>query len=515
MLASKEKILLWRGSEAKEYEIRPETKRLLGQNFLYHLLRFDPSSFYLAISTLEDRQYTYSELKERIALYLNKDLDNIGVEASKSIDTLLDSGVFKAEWGDTADSTRRLFSNRGELLDCLLEIEQKSTLPLVNENFASNLKDVYKLIFEENPPELIQKLEEIENRLADFITTAAKKAKEEKNCDAIVPVMRKGYMLFRHLLDKKRINLHGLTEYDVFSLKLGKIKDKRPLILDDACNKGVTIERNLAVMESLKMENYAFAAFCVNKDFIREDIRKRITYCPNEYDDFNFHKEVLNIVLYIASLGEISDYDHLFIRCEFDDASDPSVIYRSLSNLGMGRITEPDLDHLHPTRKKITIDEVKCDRIYYERGLNLPHCVLGFDTQKVRLTFERDITFEDRYLVKRFVVVPIVNPMLERSYADQEDCGIEGRAICGLIKKEHLAKIYRRIPPHPCIDCIIYDIVETLGKYFLEAFASTLAKEGLKFKVTDVRFEYMRRKYDQFDKKLSQLKRELEKDHPA
>lgn len=107
-----EKIQIWRGSEVKEYEITPETKKLMSQNALYQLLRFNPSSFYLLLSmTGENRKpfYTEPELQERIKERLDPKVDDIPKEVSGSLDMLMDMGIVSSDWKNIDGQDRKVY----------------------------------------------------------------------------------------------------------------------------------------------------------------------------------------------------------------------------------------------------------------------------------------------------------------------------------------------------------------------------------------------------------------------
>jgi hypothetical protein len=93
-----EKILIWRGSEIKEYEITPLREKLISQNVLYQLLRFNPAAFYLLLTMTEKDFYTQPELEEGIKRWLDPHLDNISQCVSKSLDTLMDLGIVGSDW---------------------------------------------------------------------------------------------------------------------------------------------------------------------------------------------------------------------------------------------------------------------------------------------------------------------------------------------------------------------------------------------------------------------------------
>jgi hypothetical protein len=104
-----EKILIWRGSEVKEYEITPLREKLISQNVLYQLLRFDPAAFYLLLTMTEKDSYTQPELEEGIKRWLDPRLDNISQCVSKSLDTLMDLGIVGSDWKIVDDQYRKVY----------------------------------------------------------------------------------------------------------------------------------------------------------------------------------------------------------------------------------------------------------------------------------------------------------------------------------------------------------------------------------------------------------------------
>jgi predicted secreted protein len=108
-----EKIQIWRGSEVKEYEITTDIKKLISQNSLYQLLRFNPSSFYLLLSMVGENKkpfYTEPELQERIKKHLDPKVDDIQKEVSGGLETLTDIGIVESDWKNIDGQDRRVYS---------------------------------------------------------------------------------------------------------------------------------------------------------------------------------------------------------------------------------------------------------------------------------------------------------------------------------------------------------------------------------------------------------------------
>jgi len=112
LIINMEKVQIWRGSKVKEYEINPGTKKIISQNVLNQLLRFNPPSVYLLLSMTEEGKtfYTEPELRERIKKYLDPKIDDIRKEVSSSLETLTDMGIVEPSWKNVEGKDRKVYS---------------------------------------------------------------------------------------------------------------------------------------------------------------------------------------------------------------------------------------------------------------------------------------------------------------------------------------------------------------------------------------------------------------------
>lgn len=497
-----ETLDLWKGNELISLRMTPAMNDLLKQNFLVQLLYLDPTAFYLVRAMLNNFSCFLPELKEQLSVYLEPE-DDIPLQVNKGLDTLLDSAMFKAEWALQYDQVyRRSFTNRGELVGKLKDFGEKYPGGFSNRSFMDKTMNLYGILFDE-PVDLKERLKNTEISLSDFLNRSSRDARND-GCNVLVPLMRKGDVIVKRLLEEKKFDSHGLDISDLISFLRGKLKGKKPLFFDDASNRGFTIMnildhlKNLNMKDyDLNMKDYDIATYCINTQYIHDDIRKQINFIGKSCNEKQFYSEVRDILLYIASCGSIIDFDHMTFQCEFENGISAPVIMELLTELHLGTIFEPDLDYLHPKRKKVTIFDINTRKVMQEENKDYPICIQEIDTSKIRMIFEKRSSWNDIY---KMDIDPIVNPVIK---VNSEKCNIkDDRQICSLIKEEYSDIETYPVEPHPCVDCVVYTMVTSLAKNFLRNFSQELFSRGIKFKVKDIQYPYMKIKYDNFYEKI-------------
>jgi hypothetical protein len=114
-----EQILVGNEGKVERIDITPEFSELLEPSLLANMAIFNPEALILLVLTSkskEERENSYS-FEDLFQLLRNEGgiEDNTKLEVEKSLDILLDSGFFSAEWKLKNDQWERLFYNRNEV----------------------------------------------------------------------------------------------------------------------------------------------------------------------------------------------------------------------------------------------------------------------------------------------------------------------------------------------------------------------------------------------------------------
>lgn len=512
-MATQGEILeLWKNTEVEEYEITDELADALRENLYVQLLYFDISSFLLMRGTRDSEWHDFEELCGIMSKMLpNEKRDDIISETSRSIDTLLDAGILRPRWVKTNGTWKRMFSNRGETVEELKTFEKKLDIKCGHEGFLGEIKELRQTLFNEKErQDWDKRKKETEASLKEFIEKVTERAIKEKNCDMIIPLMRKGKALLEYFKEEEIVSLRDLEIGDIVSLRLGKYKNRIPLILDDAIDEGNTVLETVDDIEDghKKVRDYAVTAYTINCRHVRSDALARISFLDlvrKQEEETEFYRDVRNILMYIISSGLIIDPDHLHIKGELCPPADPRQIMNVLNDLGLGEIIEPDLDHLHPNTKKITIDKI-ADHPHKERLWSDFPQVKGFDVSKIRLLFSRKKSSRigKEYKIGEFEVVPVLDPVVS---VEHDKCCNPEFKICNMTGSS--LDEYEVDPP-PCVDCIICNMVQSLAMHFLKEFSTKLKDYGVEISSLVARYDYMHSKYDEFESEIfSKFTKEL------
>ena len=380
------------------------------------------------------------------------------------------------------------------------------------------------------PEVLKRKISEFENNLERVMITLGEYAKEHKY-QILVLLLRKGYGFVAHnpkiynLLTKK----YGLTicsdedfknEIRIkvkSNNKKPELKDWKIILFDDAIDDGENIVKLLGevsdiiskdfVKDSIKRGNIKIGAYVINESNIEE--RKKIEeewgkgIICNEIIGYKkpkkaFLEEVLNIMDYLAHIGEIIDPDHLIITGNLKDPLSYESIQEALEdicNMMPGSdVYEADIRYYHPSRKKMGIYGLPCKEWIGEDAEKI-----GVDKSifqcKIRFIFflNEDATTE------KFQIIPIVNPkIVEGTIRDCNHSGL-GIRFCEICRKNiknnnvNIEDIYADI----CLDCVLSEVtIRILSKFIDEYFSEVFKSELMKLNYS---WKYLEKKYKRTD----------------
>jgi hypothetical protein len=514
-------IYLWHSNWIHTISQKDLTEGAYSRNFLYQLMFFDKPTFILMIMTAEERRepggegYTYDDLVNIVKKY--NYFANPEDMVLKGLDTLLDFAIYKPKWSKRENHWRRVFFNRSEVVRPFYKYKDKLFQPTKDFVLDEEEAEIIKRLFEDtllHPLEeplkkpLKERIERIERDIFDFLSHYLEPACKEHNA-LIIPTMRKGAVLLQYLC--KKYNLELDAEYSGY---YGKDKlDKRYVILfDDAVEKGDVLKEYLNLLtEELKInrDNISFAAYCINNERCPQKIKDMIDIGPPEtkrLNDVDFRREVSDIMLLIASLGQIIDPDHLVIEAKYKSSKFQRDIMSGLKKLGVGEIFEPNLDYLYPYRKKITLNLKEEGYRTLVKESNLPIGVEKIDIAKIRFLFNYDYDKENNAIkINELSIIPIVNPTIRCLNLEEQSKVLEKYENFGRVVKSE--NYFYGTPPY--VDIIIYDMTTSLIKAFLEKCSQEIKGN---IELENVLWNYYSSKYkDQnFDELLLKFKSQLE-----
>jgi len=382
----------------------------------------------------------------------------------------------------------------------------------------------------EMPSVLKGKISEFEKNLKRFMITLGKYAKEHEY-QILVLLLRKGYAFVSHdeqevydLLTKKYgLKICSDEEFkNVIRIKVEcdktktELKDWKIILFDDAIDDGENIVKLLKdvsdiiskdfVKDSIKRGNIKIGAYVINKSNIEE--RKKIEeewgseiICEDiicyKKPRKEFLEEVLNIMSYLAHIGEIIDPDHLIINGNFNVPLPYETLREALEDICKripgSDVYEADIRYYHPTRKKMGIYGLPCQEWIGEDAEEI-----GVDKSifqcKIRFIFflNEDATTE------KFQIIPIVNPkIVEGEIGECNHSGLEKR-FCEICRENiknnvNIEDIYTNI----CLDCVLFEVTgRILSKFVDEYFSEVFKSELMKL---DCRWVYLEEKYKRTD----------------
>ena len=380
------------------------------------------------------------------------------------------------------------------------------------------------------PRVLQEKISEFEKNLKRFMTTLGEYAKEHEY-QILVLLLRKGYAFVRHepevydLLTKKYgLKICSDEEFkNVIRIKVEcdktkpELKDWKIILFDDAIDDGENIVKLLKdvsdiiskdfVKDSIKRGNIKIGAYVINESNIEE--RKKIEeewgseiICEDiigyKKPRKEFLEEVLNIMSYLAHIGEIIDPDHLIINGNFNVPLPYETLREALGDICKripgSDVYEADIRYYHPTRKKMGIYGLPCQEWIGEDAEKI-----GVDKSifqcKIRFIFflNEDATTEE------FQIIPIVNPkIVEGTIRDCNHSGL-GIRFCEICRKRiknntvNIEDIYADI----CLDCVLFEVtIRILSKFIDEYFSEVFKSELMKLNYS---WKYLEKKYKRTD----------------
>lgn len=120
-----EQILVGNEGMVEQIDITPELSDLLKENVLANMAAFDPDSLLLLFLTSEkkDNGYSFEDLVNLLE-EKGKIENNAELIVEKSLDILLDSGFFSAEWKEIDNIWERRFENRNEIAKYLTKFKE-------------------------------------------------------------------------------------------------------------------------------------------------------------------------------------------------------------------------------------------------------------------------------------------------------------------------------------------------------------------------------------------------------
>ncbi|KAF5431538.1 hypothetical protein C5S39_05560 [Candidatus Methanophagaceae archaeon] len=378
-------------------------------------------------------------------------------------------------------------------------------------------------------PEVLQrKILEFEKNLERVMINLRDYAKEHEY-QILVLLLRKGYAFVNHEEIYKRLKEYGLKicSDDEFKNEIRikvktdktkpELKDWRIILFDDAIDDGENIVKLLEdvsniiskdfVKDSIKRGNIKIGAYVINESNIEE--RKKIEeewgkgIICNEIIGYEkpkkeFLEEVLNIMDYLAHIGEIIDPDHLIITGDLKDPLSYETIREALEDICNripgSEVYEADIRYYHPSRKKMGIYGLPCQEWIGEDAEKI-----GVDKSifqcKIRFIFflNEDATTE------KFQIIPIVNPkIVEGTIGDCNHAGL-GIRFCEICRKNiknnnvNIEDIYANI----CLDCVLSEVtIRILSKFIDEYFSEVFKSELMKLNYS---WKYLEKKYKRTD----------------
>lgn len=488
-------INVWKGESIVPLVITPAKKRVIfNQNLLVQLVYLDNCPLFLALQTVEkesDYWELCSLLKESNYLRTDGDVEDA---ISLALDTLLDFGIFKAEWQRSDHVSKRIFINRNELFDMFGEFEGKLMEKLSGQGFIETAKDLTtklhlgeanELPFEDCYYE--NRIEETEEKFLKFVHDCLLKDKEY---DILWPLARKGWAIFDHLKDK-----HNITcpcDYGIST----EIKDRKICVFDDAVKKGrhlYKVTKRLLEM-GVPRENITLVTYLINRNSYfdpNNDTRKKIKEMLGkdiEYykalNDLEFRREVSDILMYVGSFGSIIDADHLAVSIELSEPISCKDIMKMLKDIKIGKVLEPGvgLQYLHPNKKKITIDQIDYNTLTNHVP---PESFLEKDQCKIRMIWTYD---PQTFLTSDLTLTPIVNPRVKCDGVSEA----KGRHRTRLRFCDEFHSPIAASDDQLCVDCTLYQMIPKLLQSFLEVFVKRLP---VSVRITDVKWIEFESKY--------------------
>jgi hypothetical protein len=510
-------INVWKGENIEPIQITPARKHIIfNQNLLVQLLYFDNAPLFLAIKTA-DNELDFKSLCSLLesSSYVS-DNERIKEIVSSALDTLLDFGIFKAKWDFSPHTKRyeRVFVNRNELFDVFSGFQQKLTQKLTSMNFSETASDLRSRIHLGEATDLTFKDGYYQNRKneteADFIKFIKELVLQPQKYDVLIPLARKSSVIFDHLMKEHKLNVPFVPESGINRLK----GSERICLFDDAVKQGRHLYNALRTLvksgispQNITLISYLLnrTRYCASDNKIRQGIRRilgenRDIIAFRELNDWEFHRRVSDVIMYIASFGSIIDPDHMVASIELTDPLSGKDVMKILKELGIGKVLEPgaNLQYLYSdNKKKIALDQIDYCALTDDV---LPEVISEIVQCKIRMIW----TYNDKtFLTRHFELTPIVNPAItKRSLSKcKHECST-------LFKSTDPTRALVQRDAELCLDCALLHMVPRLFETFLNLLAdkmpSSLHIESIKWTELESKYEGQPiiKKWEQFSKRL-------------
>jgi hypothetical protein len=432
--------------------------------------------------------------------------ENVEEHVSSALDTLLDFGLFKAEWKKDDGTFKRYFIGRNELLNIFSEFKGKLMQKLRDIDFSNDMRKLRSLLHLQEAYEIIddryyysKRIQDVEEDFIKFIKTYVLREEHQ----IVYPLVRKAWAIFEHLKDEHQIESAIPIEYSIPSERL---INKKVCVFDDAVDEGKRLCATLdtLVKFGLDPQNIYVVAYIVNKDNyfkpenkyrkeIERILGKEITIYK-ALNNLEFHRRVSDILMYIASFGSIIDPDHFVIKIKLDDPITYIKVMEALEKLNIGKILEPGvyLQYLHPNKKKITIDAIDYSLVV---GETLPESVEKISQCKVRTIWY----YNDKFQTDTVILTPIINPVV----IDKLSMGLKCKLIpslkfCEMVEANPILRRYNNI----CVDCTLFHMITRFLEKFLDIFSSQL---NVRMTVNNLKWVEFESKYESIQLLMQEL----------
>lgn len=362
----------------------------------------------------------------------------------------------------------------------------------------------------ERPDKIQEKIDGIENGLADLFSNIAKQNNLDLSEIALVPLFRRGAGLLPDIVkarDKENslvsiLEKFGYIEKYALFPSINKISNFNTiLIFDDVCRGGTHLNEYKNYLEELgrifpqlEDKNVIRAAYLIRKNAWEKEIQNKKGYNTKIYykkslDGVKFDYEISNIFLTIACRGEIIDPDHKFVEVSLKNKQNFFKLWRDLEEIAKNnhcKLIEDGINFLHPARKKLALfvtakNKESIDKKPHLEDLDFefPEFVEEIEIAKLRIVFELELSKSKKEVfTSKFEMVPILNPIIDNNKFSPELCSRyweSNSQFCkkGIISKEECREkrepridFLRRYYYNPGYDCIICNLVEHFSCYF-------------------------------------------------
>ena len=498
-------------------------KERFKESFLGQLLFLNEPALFLAVQTSgkAENGFTFQDLVEIIKKYpspfpflmTENMIQEIVIDA---LDTLLDSAIYSTEWRLLNNKWKKIFLNRNELFHVFDELKEDLLSTSLDHKRKSEViyktrKNVYlrEPLDETSKLHYSERIKKVERELKEFID---KRLVPKLSCEedvVLVPIMRKGTILIEQL--KKDTGLKNCNICFPIYLKPEQLNNKKIVLFDDAIHEGKNIEKYFKKLQNLSsisynkidLDNVKVVTYLLNEEVCsKSEICKRLLVEPyKKCSDWEFRREVSDLLMYIAHLGEIKDPDNLVVNAKFVEQQKIDKVLELFKNLGIENIVQSPLNYLHPNKMKITLNLTEQE--YSDLTGELPEYVDGIDMCGVHFIFELN---QKNHKAQIYDIVPVVLPVVNNLQDNQQNKVIKEYGFNLDCKRESYDSI-------PCyIDTIIYHMTTSFFKEFFGDFSKISKERNMQLKKGSIssKWEYLTTKHPAWANTLQDFSKELE-----